>query len=269
MPLATVQGRELFYLRRGSGEPLLLIQGMSGNTVHWGEPFLAALEGDFELIAYDHRSIGQSGRAEGSFTIGDLADDAGGLLDLLGLESVHVLGISMGGMVAQELALRRPERVRSLVLGCTYPGGEGSRLADEAVIRSLAQPMLAGDREGAVRAGWEANVSARVAADPEEWTRFRAIADQHPAAVPVIMEQMRAVSGHDVSARLSTLAVPTLVIHWTEDQMLPLVNGELIARLIPGARLEVLEGVGHMFWWEQPARSAELLREFCLATARA
>jgi pimeloyl-ACP methyl ester carboxylesterase len=269
VPRIAVHGRELFYLRRSAGEPLLLIQGMSGNTAHWGEGFLAPLEEDFELIAYDHRSIGQSARAEGSFSITDLADDAAGLLDALGAERVHVMGVSMGGMVAQQLALRHPERVRSLVLGCTYPGGQGARLADDAVVQRLVEPVLAGDREGALRAGWEANVSSRVAADPAAWDRFRVIAAQHPAAVPVLMEQMRAIQAHDASARLGEIATPTLVVHGTEDQMLPVVNGRLIAGLIPGARLEILEGVGHMFWFEEPARSAELVRDFCRTAALA
>ena len=86
-----------------------------------------------------------------------------------------------------------------------------------------------------------------------------------PVAVPVIMLQMQAVMGHDTSARLGSIEAPTLVVHGTEDRMLPVVNGELIARTIPDARLELLEGVGHMFWWEQPERSAALVRSQVLA----
>ena len=85
-----------------------------------------------------------------------------------------------------------------------------------------------------------------------------------PVAVPVIMLQMQAVMGHDTSARLGAIEAPTLVVHGTEDRMLPVANGELIARLIPHARLELLEGVGHMFWWEQPERSAALVRAHVL-----
>src|SRR5689334_3317438 len=99
----TVNGFELFHQRRGSGEPLLLIQGMSGTHLSWGEPFVQDLERSFDVIAYDHRGIGRSSPVTDPFTIGDLAEDAAGLLDALGLESAHVLGISMGGMIAQEL----------------------------------------------------------------------------------------------------------------------------------------------------------------------
>jgi pimeloyl-ACP methyl ester carboxylesterase len=268
VPRATIDGHELFYLRRGAGEPLLLIQGLSGNTAHWGERFLTGLDGGFELLAYDHRSVGQSARAEGSFTTADLADDAAGLLAELGIEGAHVLGVSMGGMVAQQLVLRHPERVRSLVLGCTYPGGARARLTDPGVVQRLAEPVLSGDRRRALRAGWEANVSSRVAADDWEWREFQSVAAQHPATVPVLLEQLQAVRGHDVSARLGDISAPTLVIHGTEDQILSVENGRLIAELVPDSRLEVLEGVGHMWWWEEPRRGAALVRDFARAVAQ-
>ena len=129
MATASVNGHDLHFEQRGAGEPLLLIMGMSGTHLTWGEPFLELLARDFEVTVFDHRGVGRSSRTEPGYAIADLADDAAGLLEELGLESAHVLGISMGGMVAQELALRHPGRVRTLTLGCTYSGGEGSALA--------------------------------------------------------------------------------------------------------------------------------------------
>ena len=260
----TVGGRRLFHQRRGAGEPLLLIQGMSGTHLAWGEPFLTGLEADFDVVAYDHRGIGRSDRVEEPFTIAELAADAAGLLDELGWPSAHVLGISMGGMVAQELALAHPDRIRTLTLGCTYCGGEGSSLAPQSTLEKLSAGMLSGDRELAIRNGFEVNVSAAFAADAANYDAFRAMAKSLPAPVPVIMLQMQAIAGHDTSARLPSLDVPALVIHGDADAMIPVQNGRKIASLIPGARLEVLEGVGHMFWWERPARSAELLRQRAL-----
>src|SRR6266513_2934017 len=96
-------GPTIHYVRRGEGEPLLLIQGMSGSHLAWGEPFLTNLERDFDVVAYDHRGVGHSSRVTDPFSITDLADDAAALLDALGWGSAHVVGISMGGMVAQEL----------------------------------------------------------------------------------------------------------------------------------------------------------------------
>jgi 3-oxoadipate enol-lactonase len=250
----------LDYERSGAGPPLLLIMGMSGTILHWRERFLDLLRGDFELIAYDHRGVGASGRLEGSLTIAQLAEDAAGLLDALELDSAHVLGISMGGMVAQELALGHPERVRTLTLGCTYSGGPGASLSPPEVIGRLYQAMASGDREHALRTAWEVNVSAAMADDDDARAEFLAIAQQRAVAVPVIMAQMQAVVAHDTSARLPRLRIPTLVVHGTEDQMLPVQNGRLIASLIPGAQLEILEGTGHLFFWERPERAAELVR---------
>jgi 3-oxoadipate enol-lactonase len=193
-------------------------------------------------------------------TIPQMAGDAAALLSALEIDSAHVIGISMGGMIAQELALAHPELVRSLTLGCTYSGGEGSAVAPPETIALLGEAMMSGDRARAVRAGWEVNVSASFAADEEAWEAYEAIAERRAVAIPVVMAQMQAIAGHDTSARLPSLRTPTLVIHGTEDRMLPVSNGHMIAGLIPDARLEILDGVGHLFFWEQPQRTAELVR---------
>jgi pimeloyl-ACP methyl ester carboxylesterase len=259
----------IHHARRGSGEPLLLIQGMSGHSLHWGEPFLTELERDFELITIDNRGTGDSPRVDAPFSIAELADDASGVLDELGIESAHVLGISMGGMIAQELTLRHPDKVRTLTLGCTYAGGPEGRLTSPEVVGLLTEAMQSGDRERAVRVGWGVNVSEAFAADESNYETFREAALTKPVAVQVIMLKRQAIMGHDTSSRLGEITAPTLVIHGTEDQMLDVSNGEAIARAIPGARFERLEGVGHMFWIEQPQRSAELIREHALAGAGA
>jgi 3-oxoadipate enol-lactonase len=261
MPLARVGEIELSYERAGSGPVLLLIMGMSGTFGHWDAGFLEDLRRDFDLIVYDHRGVGSSTRlGQGRLTIAQLAEDAAGLLATLQVDSAHVLGISMGGMVAQELALAHPERIGTLALGCTYCGGEGSALASEEVMRRLAEGMSSGVRELAVRAAWEANVSPAFAANDEAYARFLGIGLRRAVPVEVIMAQMRAIAEHDTSTRLPQLRLPTLVIHGTLDEMLPVQNGHTIAGLIPDSRLEILDGIGHLFFWEQPAHSAELVR---------
>src|SRR5271168_2250024 len=150
----------LDYERGGSGPPLLLIMGMSGTALHWGEPFLEALRRDFDVIAYDHRGVGASSRLESPITIVQMAEDAAGLLDALGIDSAHIVGISMGGMIAQELALAQPERVRTLTLGCTYCGGEGSTLMAPELVTRMAEVRKSRDRDRILRLTWEANVSA-------------------------------------------------------------------------------------------------------------
>jgi pimeloyl-ACP methyl ester carboxylesterase len=269
MASAQVGDHELYYERTGAGEPLLLIMGMSGTHLTWGEPFLDALRRDFDVVVYDHRGIGKSSDAPAGYSIADLADDAAGLLDALGWDRPHVAGISMGGMVAQELALRHPERVRTLTLGCTYAGGEGASLTGPDVLSRLQQSLASGDREQALRVGWELNVSPRFAGDVDQYADFRRRALEVPARLPAILAQMQAIGGHDTSARLSGIAAPTLVIHGTDDEMLPVANAKAIADRIPNARLEVLDGIGHLFFWEEPERSAALVRELALAPARA
>jgi 3-oxoadipate enol-lactonase len=172
-----------------------------------------------------------------------------------------VLGISMGGMIAQELALRSPEMVATLTLGCTSAGGPGSFVTSPEVGGRLAAAWSSGDRELAIRTGWEVNVSPSFALDEAEYAAFRDRALRARAPLALIALQMQAIGGHDVSARLGDIRAPTLVIHGDGDVMLAVENGRLIASKIPGARLEILEGVGHLFWVERPRRSAELIRE--------
>jgi len=266
VPTAGVGEIELDYERSGEGPPLLAIMGMSGTYLHWGEPFLSRLRENFEVIAYDHRGVGSSSRLEGPITIAEMAADAAGLVRALDLDSAHVLGISMGGMIAQELVLANPELVRTLTLGCTYCGGPGSSFGT-AVRERLYEAMSTGDREQALRAAFEINLSPAAAADPELWGRFQSIAAERAVAVAVIMAQVAACVQHDTHARLPTVKAPTLVIHGTADELIPVENARLIASLIPDARLEIFDDVGHLFFWEEPAATAELLRSHAAVPA--
>jgi pimeloyl-ACP methyl ester carboxylesterase len=234
--------------------------GLSGSALTWGEPFLDRLRQDFETIVYDHRGVGQSSRMEEPFTIAQLAVDAVGLLDALEIDSAHVLGVSMGGMVAQELALSHPERVRTLTLGCTYCGGDGSSRASPEVTQRLAEGSTSGDRERAVRTYWEANVSAVFAGDGDAYTAYRANALERRVAISVIAAQLEAIAAHETLTRLHQLMMPTLIVHGTADEIIPVENAHLIAAQISGSRIEILDGVGHLFFLERPVRSAELLR---------
>lgn len=267
MPKIAVGGTELHYERAGAGEPLLLIQGMSGTHVSWGEPFRGLLEEGFDVVAFDNRGIGLSERISEAFTIGEMAEDTAEMLDRLEIESAHVVGISMGGMIAQELALSHPARLRSLTLGCTYCGGEGSQLMPQENAEKLLAGFASGSRDQAIRAGYEVNLSPAFRADEDTYAAFHEMATSVPAAKEVIQLQLQAILGHDTSDRLGEIAAPTLIVHGTEDGVLPIENGRQIASRMPAARLEVLEGVGHMFWWEQPQRSAELIREHALAVS--
>ncbi|MGC1167147.1 MAG: alpha/beta hydrolase [Solirubrobacterales bacterium] len=267
MPKVELAGTELNYERAGAGEPLLLIQGMSANHLAWGRPFSSLLERDFEVIAFDNRGVGLSRPVTEAFSIAEMAADTAGLLDSLEIESAHVLGISMGGMIAQELALAHPRKLRSLTIGCSYCGGEGSQLMDPADFQGLVEAMASGDRQRVYRAMYDLNLSPGFRAEESRYAEFTEMAEALPAARETIGLQVQAIAAHDTRDRLPGISVPTLVIHGTVDRILGYPNGPLIASLIPGARLETYEDVGHMFWWEQPERSAELLREHALTLA--
>jgi 3-oxoadipate enol-lactonase len=264
MPSIDAGGTELHFVRAGSGEPMLLIQGMSATHRAWGRPFLAPLEESFKCIVFDNRGMGLSGRAQLPFTIADLAGDVAALLDALEIERAHVVGISMGGMIAQELALAHPERFRSLTLGATYCGGPEGTLMDPADLQMLAAAMASGEREQVFRAMWEINLSPTFREDETRFAEFCAMASALPAPQEVIVQQMQACAAHDTSTRLAEVEVPTQVIHGTADRLLGVNNGIQIAELL-SVEPQLLEDVGHLFWWEQPERSAALVREHALA----
>jgi 3-oxoadipate enol-lactonase len=265
VPSVDASGTELHYLRAGDGEPLLLIQGMSATHLAWGRPFLDEVERSFDAIVFDNRGMGLSGRAELPFTIADLAADTAALLDALELETAHVVGISMGGMIAQELALAHPERIRTLTIGASYCGGPQGTLMAPEDLQMLGTAYASGEPEQVFRAMWEINLSPDFRSEDSRFAAFTEMGAALPAPQPVVLQQMRACGAHDTHERLGQISLPTLVIHGDVDRLLGYENGREIAALIPDARLETLEGVGHMFWWEQPQRSAELIREHALA----
>lgn len=250
-------GRRLDFVRRGQGLPLLLIQGMAATHEMWGEDFLGPLEEHFDILAYDHRGVGRGDRADSGFTVADLADDAAAVIASVGWTSAHVLGISLGGMVAQELVLRHPATVRSVVLGCTWAGGAGGVIAETS--HRMVEAIASRDLGRGLRVSFEANFSQRYGELPgtRELYRQRALAVRMP--VPVVQLQFRAALAHNAADRLHEVAVPTLILHGTADAEIPVSNAYRLAELIPGARLELFDGAGHLFWWEDPARAATLV----------
>jgi pimeloyl-ACP methyl ester carboxylesterase len=255
---AETPGGRLAYVRGGAGAPLLLIMGVGGHHRMWGQPFLAALAESFDVVAFDHRGIGTSARAT-AFTISDLADDAAAILDHLRWDSAHIMGISMGGTVAQELALRHPARVDRLVLGCTWAGTDEHNPVWGASVGMLAEAGMSGDAEAAAKLMFAANVSPAFAAQPGRFEEFCEVAASVRVPGPVLLLQMQAAAAFDAVERDTTLDVPTLVVHGSADEVILPAAGERLASLIPGAKFEGLDGVGHLFFWEQPERAAALV----------
>jgi 3-oxoadipate enol-lactonase len=262
MARATVNGHDLHYTRRGAGPPLLLIQGLGGHSAHWSEPFLGLLAERVEVIAFDHAGTGRSGPRTGATSIRGFADDAAGLLATLGIERAHVLGLSMGGMIAQELTFEYPELVDRLVLLSTSPSGPQGVLPEREVMEGLVSAHMSGDLQRAVRVSFEANVSPAHAADPEAFDLWCEMAGDRPVTLDVLLAQLQAIAQFDAMPRLPEVTAPTLVVHGTADRMLPVGNASILAAAIPGARLEIVDGAGHLVYLEQPDRLARQVHDF-------
>lgn len=245
----------------GPGEPLLLIMGVAGHHRMWSEAFIARLAERFDVVAFDNRGIGSSFRAEAGFTLDDLAGDAAAVLDHLGWGSAHVMGISMGGVIAQELVLAHPERVRTLTLGCTWPDPADVWAPG---VGKLAEAATSGDAALAAQLMFEANVSPAFAAESGRFEEFGTVAGSVKVPGPVVLMQMQAAAAHDALSRLVEVTAPTLVIHGTADDIILASAGERLAAAIPRATLDLWDGVGHLFFWEQPDRAAEAVTKHAL-----
>lgn len=249
---ADANGARLWYEVYGEGEPLLLITGLTGNHLGWADQ-VPVYASEFEVIVFDNRGTGQSSFPEGvDVTMPLMADDAAALLDALGVEAVHVYGVSMGGMIAQEMALRHPEKILSLTLGCTWPGGPQSvppeQWALDALLggKGISDPAL---QEVLFSPAYLAEHGSEIM---EAFERF----PDYPETPPeVATAQWLAIQGHDTYDRLPSISAPTLVLHGTDDPLVPAANGRILAERIPGAELVLLEGARHLYLSEKQAET--------------
>lgn len=246
----------------GSGPPLLMIRGFAADCSNWGEPFLAPLRERFTTVRFSNRGTGLTDKPDGPITVRQMADDAANLLEALGIERAHIFGVSMGGMIAQEVVLNHAERVRGLVLGCTIPGGPQTVGAGPDIV-SMLMPELGLSREDLVRKTWPAIVTPGFIESHHDFLEeMMGLALVNPTPVETFAKHSAAVREFDAFERLPAVAAPTLVIHGDADVLLPYENGAMVAGLIPGSDFRTIEGVGHMFFWEKPEESAGAIIEF-------
>jgi pimeloyl-ACP methyl ester carboxylesterase len=247
--------------RHGSGAPLLLVHGLG--YARWGwEPVLPGLAERFEVILFDNRGIGASDAPPGPYTAAEMAEDAIQVLDEAGVERAHVVGTSLGGMVAQELALEHPERVDRLVLACTTPGGPNAHPMPQQTVALMAEAATLDPAVALRRFVENALAPGTVAARPELVDRImthRLATSQSPVAWAA---QAAAGATFDAHDRLGGLPVPTLVQHGSEDVVVDPRNGDLLVELLPDARLDRFRGTGHLFFWEEPERFVSSVTAF-------
>ena len=259
MPYAAVNGTRLHYERHGSGEPLLLVTGFTISAAVF-DPVLDLYGRRFECIVYDNRGSGRSEAPLRPTSMPELAADAAGLLRELGVESAHVCGLSMGGMIAQELAIRFPERVRGLVLGGTTPGGPRAARPTLRELQALGAAAAGGwsDRERAWLGEWLFSEAFR-REQPERARELLRHFGRHRARAHGVWSHWWASVYHDTTSRLHCIAAPTLVMHGERDAMAPISNARLLASRIPDAELAIVPGAGHAYLLERPRESFELL----------
>lgn len=253
MPRARNGNVSLHYESTGAGAPVLLVMGLGMNATGWWRTVPVLADAGLRVLTFDNRGVGRSGRPIGPYTTAAMADDAAAVLDAAAVDRAHVYGISLGGMIAQEIVLRHPDRVERLVLGATTPGGDRAIPADKAT-RTFFQRRGEMRAEEAAWASVPYNYAAstrvehgdRIAQDIRQRLRFPIEPEPYAA-------QLAAALAHDAGDRLERIAARTLVVHGGEDVMVPPANGRLLASLIPDAQLLELSGAAHLYPTDAPA----------------
>jgi 3-oxoadipate enol-lactonase len=260
MPTAHNGIVQLYYESTGSGPAVLLISGQAMTLDAWWRT-VPELAGSFQVLTFDNRDMGRSSHWPWPYVVAQMADDAIAVLDAAGVETAHVYGISLGGMVAQEVALRYPHRVRTLVLGATTGGGPEAVLAN-------SQPLTFFVRVGAMapeEAEWAAvpyNYALRTRRDHgQRIAEDIAKRVQHQTDTLAYLHQVAAAASHNTVGRLGSIRVPTLIVHGEDDMVMPPHNGEILARSIPRSELKVWPGAGHLYVTDEP-EADRYIRQF-------
>jgi 3-oxoadipate enol-lactonase len=260
MSFAQNKGAKIYWDEQGTGEPLLLIMGLSYPSRMWhrSRPVLA---NSYRTIALDNRGVGQSDVPPGIYSIALMASDAAAVMDAAGVESAHVFGVSMGGMIAQELALQYPSRVRSLILGCTAAGGPHAVQAESAALETLMRRDLTPEEsKEAILPFIYDPATPRQRIDEDMVIRMK----WYPTPQGY-QGQLQGIFGWEASSRLAQITAPTLVIHGESDRLIPPANGRLIAERIRDAKLVLIPQASHIFATDQPAAAHHAILEFLAA----
>jgi pimeloyl-ACP methyl ester carboxylesterase len=250
MPTATANNIDIFYRDDGAGQPVLFIQGLGVDHRGWAG-VTRPLSSRFRCVSSDNRDVGRSAQVEAEYDVLDMASDALGLLDALGIAQADIVGVSMGGVIAQEMAIRHPERVRRLVLVTTYTSGDPR---GSAIFESQAMLRRTLGREEYCRATfWSAYSHQDYRRDGfiDEMVRRTAGNDLWQPQ-EAYERHVRAVTSASTEGRLGKIVAPTLILAGAEDILTPMRFSSLLAREIAGSRLEVIEGAGHGMIWSCP-----------------
>jgi pimeloyl-ACP methyl ester carboxylesterase len=261
MPKARIRDIEIYYDVHGAGFPLVLIRGLGSNADHWyaQTPFFSS---HFSLVCFDNRGIGRSQKTDGPYTISMMAEDTVALMDAIGISRAHVLGLSMGGMIAQRVALAYPQKVSGLVLACTHCGGDDAVRPPEEIAKIFVEYILTGSQEAAQQAATCIFTEETLKNRPEVIQQYQEVSQRFIQEPAVLIAQWKAVQGHDTWTELPNIKSPTLVLTGSEDILVPPENATTLAERIPNAQLKVIEGGGHQFLVEQADAFNEAVLDF-------
>jgi len=249
MPTVKVDDINIYYETHGEGEPLVLIMGYGGHSGWWA-PQIPVFSQEYRVVAFDNRGAGRSDKPDIPYTMEMMAGDIAGLLDAIGIDVAHVYGVSMGGMIAQEFALRYPDRVTSLILGCTNFGGTHQIIPDAEAMTLLfdLERMKQLTPEERARQMLPFVCSQEfIDNNPDIIERFVTIVAEYVTPIHGYQRQGEAIMRHDTYNRLPQIKAPTLVIVGDADRLAPVENSRLLASRIPDAELVILENTGHGF----------------------
>jgi pimeloyl-ACP methyl ester carboxylesterase len=260
--LAVSTGVELFYRESGEGPPVLWIMGLGNDHRGWAYQ-VPAFRDAFRCITYDNRDCGQSQRADGPYTVVDLAEDAVALLDAREVERAHVVGFSMGGAQAQELAIRHPGRVNKLVLCSTYTSRD-PRGMDIFQSRILLRERLSPEEYQRVTLPWAYTYQDYQRPGFIEATIDAVLNDAYPQDDAAYRRQVEATLSVDTEARLDQVRAPTLLVFGEDDITTPLRFARVLEAGIPDARLVTVPGAGHGLPWSHPDALNDAVRDFLL-----
>jgi len=245
---ARVGDIQMYYELVGEGYPLALVEGMGYASWMWFKQ-RDTLSKHFRLLIYDNRGVGHTDKPDEPYTIRQMADDLAGLLDAVGIERCHVLGVSMGGFIAQEFALKHPERVGGLILGCTSYGGPNTAPMPMSTLQVLLQVEGLTLEEVYRRGLSTALTESYLHSHPDEVDQIVRWRLENPQPRYAWQHQFNAGAAHDAEDRVRDITAPTLVAHGTRDAVVPTVNGEDLARVM-GAELKLYDA-GHLFFIEK------------------
>lgn len=261
MPKTRVNGIELYYEEHGSGEPLLLIEGLGYATWMWYRQ-VPELSRRYRVITFDNRGVGDSDKPDIPYSIEMMADDAAGLLRALGISRSHILGTSMGGYIAQALAVGHPGLVHTLILACTSFGGPNAVPIPQETLAAMLRVEGLSPEEVLARAMSTAFSRQFMDEQREEVRRIVAWRLAKPTPRYSWLHQFNAVAAANLEDQVRGIADPTLIITGDADRVVPAGNSALLAEAIPGARLRVIPGGEHLLFIEQDQEFNRIVLEF-------